>query len=126
MVDDRMSGYRPRSYTVTTDASHNHETMSSVVNRDFGSKGTTVDWISDITYIGTWAGWFYLAEIIDLYSRRVVGWNMDHHMGKALVIEALEMAVGGPMIKTVAANTPAARTQAPCHEPSQGPGHRGS
>ncbi len=49
-------------------------------------------WVSDITYVRTWQGWFYLAVIIDLFSRRVVGWAMAEHMRTELVLDALRMA----------------------------------
>ena len=95
MRDERIRGCRPRSHKVTTDSSHNDEIVSNVLNRDFAPTGANVAWVSDITYIRTWAGWLYLAVIIDLYSRRVVGWSIDDHMRKALVIEALESAAEG-------------------------------
>ena len=94
MRDERIRGCRPRSYTVTTDSSHNDETVSNVLNRDFAPTAANVAWVSDITYIRTWSGWLYLAVIIDLYSRRVVGWSIDDHMRTELVIEALESAAG--------------------------------
>ena len=65
---------------MTTDSSHNDETVSNVLNRDFAPTAANVAWVSDITYIRTWTGWLYLAVIIDLYSRRVVGWSIDDHM----------------------------------------------
>jgi transposase InsO family protein len=51
-------------------------------------------WAADITYIRTWEGWMYLAVVLDLWSRRVVGWSMADHMRTELVLGALEMAVG--------------------------------
>ena len=51
-------------------------------------------WVADITYIATWAGFLYLAVVIDAFSRRVVGWAMQNHLRSALVLQALEMAYG--------------------------------
>jgi putative transposase len=51
-------------------------------------------WAGDITYVRTWEGWLYLAVVIDLYSRRVVGWSMQSHMRTTLVLDALTMAMG--------------------------------
>ncbi|TNG03442.1 MAG: hypothetical protein EP297_00375 [Gammaproteobacteria bacterium] len=52
-------------------------------------------WAPDITYISTQQGWLYLAVVMDLYSRRIVGWSMDRWMSRHLVIDALSMALGG-------------------------------
>ena len=51
-------------------------------------------WVADITFIATWAGFLYLAVVIDAFSRRVVGWAMQNHLRSALVLQALEMAYG--------------------------------
>ncbi len=61
----------------------------------FGPETVELDrvYVSDITYIWTWEGWLYLATVIDLASRRVVGWSMADHMRTELVADALEMAV---------------------------------
>lgn len=60
-------------------------------------------WVTDITYIRTWQGWLYLAVVVDLYSRRVVGWSMKPMMEKEIVLDALRMALcqrrpSGPVI----------------------------
>lgn len=62
--------------------------------RDFAPAGPDLLWVADITYIWTWEGWLYLAVVIDLRSRRVVGWSMADHMRTELVISALDMALG--------------------------------
>ena len=66
-----------------------------LLKRAFGPETVEVDrvYVSDITYIWTWEGWLYLATVIDLASRRVVGWSMADHMRTELVADALEMAV---------------------------------
>ncbi len=63
-----------------------------MLNREFNPAAPNRVWASDITYLWTLEGWVYLAVVIDLYSRRVVGWAMDKRMKKALVIRALMMA----------------------------------
>ena len=67
--------------------------MQNVLNREFAPQGPNQVWATDITYLWTQQGWIYLAVVIDLYSRRVVGWCMDRRMKKSLVIRALMMAV---------------------------------
>lgn len=66
-----------------------------MLRRAFGPETVEVDrvYVSDITYIRTWEGWLYLATVIDLASRRVVGWSMADHMRTELVVDALEMAI---------------------------------
>jgi len=82
-----------RKYKVTTDSNHTLPVADNVLNRDFSPAAPNQAWGSDITYLWTQQGWIYLAVIIDLYSRRVVGWSIDRRMKKALVIRALIMAV---------------------------------
>jgi len=84
---------RKRKYKVTTDSKHNFPVAKNVLNREFSPSAPNQAWGSDITYLWTQEGWVYLAVIIDLYSRRVVGWAIDRRMKKALVIRALMMAV---------------------------------
>ena len=82
-----------RKYKVTTDSKHKLPVAENILNRDFSPSAPNQAWGSDITYLWTQQGWIYLAVIIDLYSRRVVGWSIDRCMKKALVIRALMMAV---------------------------------
>ena len=70
------------------------ELAANVLDRQFEVDEPDRIWVSDITYIWTVAGWLYLAVVIDLYSRRVVGWAMADHMRAELVLEALEVALG--------------------------------
>ncbi|NVB38406.1 IS3 family transposase [Pseudenhygromyxa sp. WMMC2535] len=67
---------------------------TNILDRQFEVDEPDQVWVSDITYIWTAAGWLYLAVVIDLYSRRVVGWAMAEHMRAELVLEALEVALG--------------------------------
>jgi transposase InsO family protein len=82
-----------RKYKVTTDSKHNFPVAKNVLNREFSPSAPNQAWGTDITYLWTQQGWIYLAVVIDLYSRRVVGWSIDRRMKKALVIRALMMAV---------------------------------
>ena len=82
-----------RKYKVTTDSKHHLSVAENVLNRQFSPTAPNQAWGADITYLWTQEGWIYLAVVIDLYSRRVVGWAMDRHMKKALVIRAQMMAI---------------------------------
>lgn len=82
-----------RKYKVTTDSKHRLPVAENVLGRQFNPDGPNQVWGTDITYLWTQEGWIYLAVVIDLYSRRVVGWSIDRRMKKALVIRALMMAI---------------------------------
>lgn len=79
---------------VTTDSDHNFPVAKNVLDRDFTTTEPDRAWVADMTYIATAEGWLYLAVIIDLFSRRVVGWSMAEHMRTELVSTALEAALG--------------------------------
>src|SRR5690554_4804714 len=83
-----------RRFRVTTDSKHDHPVAENVLARDFHVEARDAAWAGDITYIWTDQGWLYLAVLIDLYSRRVVGWAMGRHIDQALTLTALEMALG--------------------------------
>lgn len=72
-----------RKYKATTDSKHQLPVAENVLNRQFAPQGPNQAWGTDITYLWTQQGWVYLAVVIDLYSRRVVGWAMDRRMQKA-------------------------------------------
>ncbi len=82
-----------RRYKNTTDSNHNLPIAPNILNRDFYASNPDEKYVGDITYISTGEGWLYLATVIDLYSRRVVGWAMDDSMKVDLVNDALNMAV---------------------------------
>jgi len=67
--------------------------FSNILNQDFSARAINTRWVSDITYIKTDQGWLYLAVVMDLYSRAIVGWSMDKHMDTQLIETALEMAL---------------------------------
>ena len=89
-----LAGCRARRYKATTDSEHADPVAANLVDRDFAPQGPDQVWAGDITYIRTWEGWLYLAVIIDLWSRRVVGWSMADHLRTELVLSALDMATG--------------------------------
>jgi transposase InsO family protein len=81
-----------RRFKVTTDSSHSYPVSPNLVNQNFSMDSINECWVSDITYIETMEGWLYLCSIIDLFSRRVVGWSMASHIRADLAIDALNMA----------------------------------
>lgn len=83
-----------KKFKVTTDSNHAFPVADNVLNREFDSAtGPNQLWVSDITYIWTLEGWLYLTSILDLYSRKIVGWSMSSRMTKEFVEEALHMAL---------------------------------
>jgi transposase InsO family protein len=82
-----------RRYKNTTYSNHNLPIAPNILNRDFYASNPNKKWVGDITYIHTGEGWLYLATVIDLYSRRIVGWPMDDTMKVSLVNNALNMAI---------------------------------
>ena len=83
-----------RKFKVTTDSEHAWPIAENHLDRDFTTTEPDRVWVGDITYIWTTEGWLYLAVILDLFSRRVVGWSMAEHMRTELVLTALEAALG--------------------------------
>jgi putative transposase len=77
----------------TTDSSHAHPVAENLLERDFSAESPDTKWAADITYVPTDQGWLYLAAVIDLCSRKVVGWAMADHMKATLCTEALSMAL---------------------------------
>jgi transposase InsO family protein len=93
----RRAGLRARMkrrYRVTTRSEHRHPTAPNLLAQRFRAERANQAWVADITYIATREGWLYLAVVIDLYSRSVVGWTTSGTMTRALVIDALYVALG--------------------------------
>lgn len=82
-----------RKFLHTTDSSHTLLTADNVLNRDFAPTTANRAWVADITYLRTRSGWLYLAAVLDLYSRKVVGWALAPAMPAELVCSALQMAL---------------------------------
>ena len=84
---------RTQKYKATTDSNHALNIAPNLLDQDFSATGPNQKWAGDISYIWTNEGWLYLAVILDLYSRRVIGWAVSNRMKRDLAIRALEMAV---------------------------------
>ena len=93
MREEGISGRRPKKFRRTTDSKHTLPVAPNLVERRFEAEAPNKVWVSDITYVATWEGWLYLASVIDLFSRRVVGWAIADHMRTELVTDALQMAI---------------------------------
>jgi putative transposase len=93
----RAEGLRAKPmkrFHVTTQSKHDRPLAPDRVNRNFTAQAPNRVWVSDITYVPTAEGWLYLAVILDLYSRRVVGWATSQHLDTSVVFDALEDATG--------------------------------
>ena len=88
-----LEGVSRRKKTRTTTRSEDQRPALDLVERDFTADGPDRLWVADITYIPTWSGFLYLAVVLDVWSRRVVGWSMASHLKTELVLEALNMAI---------------------------------
>ncbi len=84
---------RTRRYKVTTDSDHTFNIAPSLLDRDFRADLPNQKWAGDISYIWTREGWLYLAVILDLHFRRVIGWPVSDRMKRVLAILALKMAI---------------------------------
>ena len=84
---------RRRRFKVTTNSRNTEAVAPNLLNRCFLAQRPNQVWVGDVTFVATRAGWLYLAVLIDLYSRKVIGWAMSERIDKYLVIKALEMAV---------------------------------
>jgi putative transposase len=88
-----LQGVSRRKWTRTTVRCPGASPSPDLVDRDFTAPGPDRLWVADITYIPTWAGFLYLAVVLDAWSRRVVGWAMATHLRTELVLDALNMAI---------------------------------
>lgn len=82
-----------RKFVITTDSNHSEPIADNILNRDFSAERPNEKWVADITYIATAEGWLYLAAVMDLFSRRIVGWAMSENIDAALATSALKMAI---------------------------------
>jgi putative transposase len=82
-----------RKYKATTRSSHALPVSENILKQDFSASRPNEKWVSDITYIWTDEGWLYLAAIVDLFTRRVVGWHVSSRMDAGLVMAALQVAI---------------------------------
>ena len=85
---------KKRRYKTTTRSNHRYPVSPNLIQRRFQTEKPNLVWVSDITYIKTMEGWLYLAVVMDLYSRKIVGWSLARNMAVVLVKDALAMAIG--------------------------------
>jgi putative transposase len=94
MAELGLQGLSPRKFRVTTDSDHDEAIAPNVLARSFVADRPNEKWATDITYVWTAEGWLYLAVVMDLYSRRIVGWATADHLETSLCLDALAMALG--------------------------------
>lgn len=93
----RKAGLRSRTkkkFKATTNSKHNFPVAPNLLNQNFRAEAADNAWVGDITYIWTGEGWLYLAVLLDLYNREVVGWSASSRITRKLAIDALQMALG--------------------------------
>lgn len=88
-----LQGRHPKAWKRTTVHGEQPVSAPDLIGRDFTAEARDRKWCGDITYVKTWDGWAYVATVIDLHSRAVVGWAIDDHMRTDLVTDALDMAI---------------------------------
>ena len=93
MNKNGMAALMFRKYRNTTNSDHNHQRCENILSQEFTRHKSNEVWTSDITYIRTDEGWLYLAAVIDIYSRKVIGWQLDKNLNSDLVERALENAL---------------------------------
>lgn len=100
---ERLRGCPRRRFRVTTQRDPVHHVAKNLLKQNFKAQAPNQRWAADITYISTKQRWLYLAVVMDLFSRRIVGWSMSRRMGRHLVVGALRAAIAarqpdGPLI----------------------------
>lgn len=93
MREAGLRGMSRRKWVTTTERDATASAAADLVQREFSASGPDRLWVADITYVPTWEGFLYLAVVLDVWSRRIVGWAMAAHLRTELVLEALEMAL---------------------------------
>ncbi len=93
MKKHHIQAKRRKKRRKTTNSQHGYPVAPNLLQRQFQAEHPNTKWLSDITYIPTANGWLYLAVVLDLFSRRIVGWAMDRHMHVSLPVRALKMAL---------------------------------
>jgi len=93
MRQNNISVIRTRKHKVTTDSNHKFNIAPNLLNRNFAADHPNKKWVVDISYVWTSEGWLYLAVVLDLHSRRVIGWVVSNRMKRDLAIRALNMAI---------------------------------
>jgi transposase InsO family protein len=93
MKEDHMVPKKARRFKRTTIAEPDHKKAPNVLNRQFKVDAPDTAWVGDITYLWTPGGWIYLAVLLDLFSRRIVGWAVSSHLGQEVATKALDRAL---------------------------------
>jgi putative transposase len=93
MRENGLKALQKRRYKKTTDSSHNGPVAANLLDQDFSCDGPDQKWGADISYIWTAEGWLYLAIVLDLYSRRIIGWATSDRLKKDLALNALRRAI---------------------------------
>jgi len=93
MRDNGLKALQKRRYKKTTDSNHGRPVAANLLDQDFACDGPDQKWGADISYIWTAEGWLYLAIVLDLYSRRIVGWATSDRLKKGLALKALRRAI---------------------------------
>ena len=91
--NSNIAAKRKKKFKRTTNSKHSNYISPNLLNQNFKVTSPNKVWVADITYISTYEGWLYLAVVLDLYSRKVVGWSMSNRMTAQLVIDALHHAI---------------------------------
>jgi transposase InsO family protein len=92
MSEHQIVAKEKRKFVATTDSKHNQPIAPNLLEREFQVQKANEGWVGDISYVWTKEGWLYLAVVLELYSRKVVGWAMKETMKTELVLDALAMA----------------------------------
>ena len=93
MRNHKIQAKHKKKWIKTTDSQHNFEPSKNLLNRNFKSSLPGEKWVSDITYLATSNGWLYLTTVLDLWDRKIIGWNISEDMRTENVCKALSMAV---------------------------------
>lgn len=88
-----LKARNPRRFMVTTDSEHDLPIAGNILNRQFEVAAPNLVWVSDITYVPTVQGWLYLTTVMDLFSRRIIGWALSNSLHAEHVVKALEMGL---------------------------------
>ena len=95
MREAGLLAHGKKKFKATTNSKHDQPVRPNLLERNFEVAAPNQVWTGDITYIATAEGWLYLAVVIDLFSRRIIGWAFSHRIDTTLVVQALQMAISG-------------------------------
>jgi len=93
MREAGLKGVTPKAFVCTTQSVAGAQLSTDLVNRQFRASAPDQLWVADVTYIPTWAGFLYLAIVLDVFSRKIIGWAIENHLRTELVLAALNAAI---------------------------------